>query len=50
MIFFKIMLIILISAPVVALGWFLYSQVREYARRKNVRDRQRAAEIGRRLR
>jgi hypothetical protein len=50
MIVFKIMLIILISAPVIALGWYLYSQVSEFARRRNAKDKQRAAEAGRRLR
>ena len=50
MIVFKILLIILISAPVVGFGWFMYSQVCEFVKRKNAKDRQRAAETGRRLR
>ena len=49
MIVFKILLIILISAPAVGLGWFLYAQVNEFAKRKNAKDKQRAAEIRRRL-
>jgi Tfp pilus assembly protein PilO len=48
MIVFKILLIILISAPVVGLGWFLYAQVNRFAKRKNAREKQIAAEIGRR--
>ena len=50
MIVFKILLIILISAPAVALGWILVAQVKEFARRKNEKERKRAAEAGRRLR
>jgi Tfp pilus assembly protein PilO len=48
MIVFKILLIILISAPVIGLGWFLYAQVNRFARRKNAKEKQLAAEIRRR--
>ena len=50
MIVFKILLIILISAPVVGLGWFLYAQVNRFARKKNAKEKQMAAEIARRRR
>ena len=35
MIAFKIMLIILVAAPVIAFGVFLWYQIEEYVRRKN---------------
>lgn len=50
MIAFKILLIILISAPTVGLGWFLFAQVDSYARRKNAAERGRSADHGRRRR
>ena len=38
MIFFKILLIILVAAPVLALAFYLWLQVAEYVRRKNRQD------------
>ena len=40
MIFFKIALIILISAPVIVLGFYLWFQIEEYVRKKNSQEAQ----------
>lgn len=39
MVFFKILLIILVSAPVIALAWALYSQVVAYIKARNLAER-----------
>lgn len=41
MIVFKILLIILVSAPVIATAWVLYGQVLAYIRARNLADSQR---------
>lgn len=40
MIFFKIALIILVAAPVIALGFYLWFQIEEYVRKKNRQETQ----------
>ena len=41
MVVFKILLIILIAAPVISFSWFLYLQVLSYIRTKNRVDAER---------
>ena len=41
MVIFKVLLIILISAPVIAFAWLLYLQVLSYIRERNRVDRER---------
>ena len=41
MVIFKVLLIILISAPVIAFAWVLYGQVLSYVRERNRVDRER---------
>ena len=41
MVVFKILLIILVSAPVIAAAWVLYGQVLTYIRARNLADSQR---------
>ena len=41
MVIFKVLLIILISAPVIAFAWILYGQVLSYVRERNRVDRER---------
>ena len=41
MVIFKVLLIILISAPVIAFAWVLYGQVLSYIRERNRVDRER---------
>ena len=41
MVIFKVLLIILISAPVIAFAWILYGQVLSYIRERNRVDNER---------
>ena len=41
MVIFKALLIILISAPVIAFAWILYGQVLSYVRERNRVDKER---------
>ena len=41
MVIFKILLIILISAPVIAFAWVLYAQVLSYIKERNRVDKER---------
>ena len=41
MVIFKILLIILVSAPVIAFAWVLYAQVLAYIREKNRKESER---------
>ena len=41
MVIFKVLLIILISAPVIGFSWILYGQVLSYIREKNRVDKER---------
>ena len=41
MVIFKVLLIILISAPVIAFAWILYGQVLSYIRERNRVDKER---------
>jgi len=41
MVVFKILLIILISAPVIAIAWVMYGQVLSYIRERNRVDKER---------
>jgi hypothetical protein len=41
MVIFKILLILLISAPVIAFAWVLYLQVLSYVRERNRVDKER---------
>ena len=41
MIVFKILLIILVSAPVIGVAWILYGQVLSFIRQKNLTENRR---------
>ena len=41
MVIFKVLLIILISAPVIAFAWILYGQVLSYIKERNRVDKER---------
>ena len=41
MVIFKVLLIILISAPVIAFAWVLYGQVLSYVKERNRVDKER---------
>ena len=47
---FKILLIILVAAPVVTFACFLWYQIEEYVRHRNMREKQKNPSAGKRRR
>jgi len=46
MIYFKILLLVLLAAPVIAFAWFLFIQVQRYVNRSAKRDNRNKRDIG----